>query len=237
MSSSIADNPSLKTIEALSAELLGAPLKRQLAILNELVAMGEAAYPAVMAFMQAQGGEATIAIGRAYQLLYGVEAPSVQSFLTQHFPTGVVPLDPACQVDYTDVQRHLAAQEFEAADRLTLQKMCEIAGPMAVKRKWLYFTEVTSFPVLDLQTLDRLWVVYSEGKFGFSIQRDLWLGVGKDWERLWPKIAWKNENVWTRYPGEFIWNLSAPIGHLPLSNQLRGVRAMEALLQHPAWTA
>jgi hypothetical protein len=30
--------------------------------------------------------------------------------------------------------------------------------------------------------------------------------------------------------------LTAPVGHLPLSNQLRGVRVMEALLCHPAWT-
>ncbi|MEO8890989.1 MAG: GUN4 domain-containing protein, partial [Coleofasciculaceae cyanobacterium] len=33
----------------------------------------------------------------------------------------------------------------------------------------------------------------------------------------------------------FIWDLSAPRGHLPLSNQLRGVRPFAALMGHRAW--
>ncbi|MEM1310560.1 MAG: GUN4 domain-containing protein, partial [Cyanobacteria bacterium P01_H01_bin.153] len=73
------------------------------------------------------------------------------------------------------------------------------------------------------------------GKFGFAKQREIWLGVAKDWERFWPKIAWKTGKIWTRYPGEFSWNLQAPAGHLPLTNQLRGVRVMDALMNHPAW--
>ena len=40
--------------------------------------------------------------------------------------------------------------------------------------------------------------------------------------------------MWTRYPGSFTWSLEAPEGHLPLVNQLRGVRLMDALLSHPA---
>ena len=105
-----------------------------------------------------------------------------------------------------------------------------------MKRNWVYFTEVEQFPVVDLQTLDRLWLAYSEGKFGFSVQRRLWLSLGQDWDKLWPRLAWTDDNIWTRYPGGFIWDLSAPDGHLPLSNQLRGVRMMAALLTHPAWS-
>ncbi|PLZ94121.1 hypothetical protein CI594_16205, partial [Fischerella thermalis CCMEE 5196] len=42
-------------------------------------------------------------------------------------------------------------------------------------------------------------------------------------------------NNWTRYPQEFTWDLSAPKGHLPLSNQLRGVRVIASIFAHPAW--
>ncbi|MEO0844695.1 MAG: GUN4 domain-containing protein, partial [Cyanobacteria bacterium J06643_5] len=52
---------------------------------------------------------------------------------------------------------------------------------------------------------------------------------------LWVKIGWKNGNNWTRYPKEFIWSLDAPRGHLPLSNQLRGVRTISSLLSHSVW--
>ncbi|MBV9387633.1 MAG: GUN4 domain-containing protein, partial [Chroococcidiopsidaceae cyanobacterium CP_BM_ER_R8_30] len=62
-----------------------------------------------------------------------------------------------------------------------------------------------------------------------------WL-ASKSWEKFWPKIGWKTGNNWTRYPDGFTWNLTAPRGHLPLSNQLRGVRVIASLLSHPAWS-
>ena len=54
------------------------------------------------------------------------------------------------------------------------------------------------------------------------------------WEALWPRLGWKRDGLWTRYPAAFTWSLEAPEGHMPLVNQLRGVRLMDALLQHPA---
>ena len=57
------------------------------------------------------------------------------------------------------------------------------------------------------------------------------------YEQLWPRIGWKQDGVWTRYPGAFTWSIKAPEGHMPLVNQLRGVRLMDALLQHPALLA
>lgn len=148
-----------------------------------------------------------------------------------------VPLLSERGIDYSPLQALLIQQDFQAADRLTLQKLCELAGPLAVRRGWLYFTEVESFPVQDLQTVNRLWLAASQQQFGFSVQREIWLSTGKNWEKFWPKIGWKTGNNWTRYPQEFIWDLSAPRGHLPLSNQLRGVRVIAALLNHPAWTS
>ncbi len=150
--------------------------------------------------------------------------------------TDIVLLKSERNIDYTSLETLLKAQDFQAADKVTLEKLCELAGIEAGQRNWLYFTEVENFPVTDLQTIDRLWLNYSEGKFGFSVQREIWLSLGKNWEKLWPKIGWKSGNNWTRYPHQFIWDLSAPKGHLPLSNQLRGVRVMASLLSHPAWT-
>jgi hypothetical protein len=147
-----------------------------------------------------------------------------------------VPLQSAQAIDYSSLQNLLIQQDFQAADRLTLEKLCELAGDAAIQRKWIYFTEVESFPTVDLQTINLLWRVYSDGKFGYSVQRELWLGTGKNWDKLWPMIGWKSGNNWTRYPQEFTWDLSAPKGHLPLSNQLRGVRVIAAMLMHPAWT-
>ena len=87
---------------------------------------------------------------------------------------------------------------------------------------------------IDLQTIDRLWLCYSRGRFGFSVQGRLLRTCGGRWERLWPKLGWKEQGVWTRYPKAFTWSLAAPDGHMPLINQLRGVRLMDAVLSHPA---
>ena len=241
MSRSIANNSqaSAEMLASLKRQLQDAQPSKQLPILSQLIETQAPGYQILMEFLLETQSQAsvTVSAGRALQLLHQVQDTQVDSFLAERFPKGVVPLPSDCQVDYTDVQTALVHQEFEAADRLTLQKMCELAGPMAVRRKWLYFTEVNAFPVVDLQILDHLWFVYSEGKFGFSQQRQVWLGLGKNWESLWAKIAWKEGNLWTRYPNGFIWDLTAPAGHLPLTNQLRGVRVMDALMNHPAWKA
>ncbi|RZM79689.1 GUN4 domain-containing protein [Leptolyngbya iicbica] len=240
MSSSIANNSSasLELLESLKGQLRDASLKQQLAALPPLIEAGDLGYQIIMDFLRTAKEQATpsIAAGRSLQWLAAIEHQEVQSFINEHFATGVVSLSPECSVDYSEIQTALIQQDFELADRLTLQKMCELAGENAIKRKWLYFTEVNLFPIIDLQTLDQLWLIYSEGKFGFSKQREIWLGVSKNWEKFWPRIAWKSDNIWTRYPGEFIWSLEAPVGHLPLTNQLRGVRVMDALMNHPAWT-
>jgi len=239
MSSSIANNSpsSVELLESLKTQLWDTALKQQLAALPQLVEAGSPGYHVMMDFLKEAQTSATVSIaaGRSLQWLYQIDDPDVQAFLATHFADGLLTLPADCGVDYSEIQTALMQQDFELADRLTLQKMCELAGANAAKRKWLYFTEVNIFPNLDLQTLDQLWLIYSEGKFGFSKQREIWLGVGKNWDKFWPRIAWKKDNIWTRYPGEFIWSLEAPIGHLPLTNQLRGVRVMDALMSHPAW--
>jgi len=137
--------------------------------------------------------------------------------------------------DYRELKDRLARQDFQGADRLTLQQLCTLAGPPASKRGWLYFSEVDQFAAADLTEIDQLWQEYSGGQFGFSVQRNMWLSVGKNWDKLWPLIGWRKNDDWSRYPQEFIWDLSAPKGHLPSSNQLRGVRVIATLFAHPAW--
>ena len=212
--------------------------KNQLKLVSQLLDEGETGLDILMDWMSqlAQLDRSdNLALGKAYQSLYLNDNPRIQQFLTAHYPYGVVQLNSERNIDYQPLQQLLAQQDFQGADVVTLQKLCELAGPAAKMRKWLYFTEVESIPVTDLQTIDRLWLMSSEGKFGFSVQRRVWLSVGKNFSQLWSKIDWKSGNSWTRYPKEFTWNLSAPKGHLPLSNQLRGVRVIDAIFAHPAW--
>ncbi|MGJ3246288.1 MAG: GUN4 N-terminal ARM-like repeat domain-containing protein [Elainellaceae cyanobacterium] len=228
-----------ETLTDLRTRLSSEAEKKQLQTIQTLEKFGDEGLGVLIDFLKERLDPPTTPVsvvdGKIYQILLQSETHSVREFLATHCPQGVVPLRSERNIDYTLLQEALANQDFQAADRLTLQKLCALAGETAVQRKWLYFTEVDRLPVSDLQTVNTLWLVYSEAKFGFSVQRDLWLSVGKDWDQLWTKIGWKSGNNWTRYPNEFIWDISAPRGHLPLSNQLRGVRVIASLLSHPAW--
>lgn len=136
-------------------------------------------------------------------------------------------------IDYGAMQLALLNENFEEADRLTSCVLRELAGEQAVKRGYVYFSEVPPMEGLDLATLDRLWIAYSQGRFGFTVQARLLKALDGRYERLWPRIGWKLDGTWTRYPGSFQWSMEAPEGHMPLINQLRGVRLMDALLSHP----
>ncbi len=137
--------------------------------------------------------------------------------------------------DYSPLQRYLLDESYEDADRFTSAKLRELAGEKAVKRGYVYFSEVESIPSIDLSTLNKLWVVYSRGKFGFTVQAKILDSLGGRYDKLWPRIGWKKDGIWTRYPKSFNWSIEAPNGHMPLVNQLRGVRLMDALLNHPAF--
>lgn len=210
--------------------------KKQLDALSELESLGEEGIELLTDFLSKRSPNPPTELdGKAVQILTALDAEAAIQFLSTTFPDGLVPTPSERSIDYQPLQDLLVQQKYEEADRLTLYKMCELEGETAVKRKWLYFSEVNRFPVTDLQTIDRLWVIYSEGKFGFSVQRRIWLAAGRNWDTFWPRIGWRKGNAWTRYPNEFIWDLTAPKGHLPLSNQLRGVRVIESLMNHPAW--
>ncbi len=224
-------------LATLRTELRNESEKKQLQLVPKLVELGDIGLEVLREYLQEnKDNPPNLVIVKAYQTLHHNPTSEIKEFLTTFFPNGVVPLKSERNIDYQPIQDLLINQDYQTADRVTLEKMCELAGETAAQRGWLYFTDAENFPSTDLQTLDQLWLLYSEGKFGFSVQRKLWRSLGQDFVKLWYKIGWKEGNIWTRYPKGFIWDLSAPTGHLPLSNQLRGVRVVAALLSHPAWT-
>jgi hypothetical protein len=225
-------------IAKLSSQLQAGSDKARQQAIGKLLTSGTEGLKAVVEFLRSQaadGAAPTWLMGYAYRELWKLADDGILAELELIFPRGLVAMASDLGIDYGEIQLLLLQEDYEEADRQTFVRMCELAGPTAVKRKWFYFSEVPQFPIADLQTLDRLWLVYSEGKFGFTVQRSLWLGVNQVWEDLWPKIGWKQGLTWTRYPEAFTWDLTAPRGHLPLTNQLRGVRAMDALMNHPAF--
>ena len=59
---------------------------------------------------------------------------------------------------------------------MTAVVMMEIAGRK--EDGYLRPEDFRKFPRLDLLTIDRLWVHFSKGRFGFSIQKSIWEELG-----------------------------------------------------------
>ena len=62
------------------------------------------------------------------------------------------------------------------------------------------------------------------------------------WDKFFKAIDWVQgeNNFYRKWPGEFRYDSplepkSAPKGHLPLTNALRGTQLFQAILEHPAW--
>lgn len=150
--------------------------------------------------------------------------------------------------DFMPLATALMAGEFKEADQLTRDLLIFIAGPAAQTRKYVYFTEVVNIPATDLRSLERLWLKYSLGKFGYSVQKRVFDVTSKnDFETFCDKIDWnlidmsdlknplKRKRRWFG-DDEFIYDLeAAPKGHLPLTSALRGTMLLKEILKHPVW--
>ena len=142
------------------------------------------------------------------------------------------------EINYQPLQELLITKNFQEADKLTQKYLCELVEKQTQQKKqWLYFTDINFIPVSELFVIDLLWKTYSKGKFGFSVQKSIWMKYNNKWDKLWEKIKWSEITTGTmkRYPQEFIWTIDAPEGHLPLFNQLRGTQTLSYLFKKINW--
>nr|WMP12170.1 Ycf53 [Laurencia verruciformis] len=176
--------------------------------------------------------------GFIYQKLLKTDQQKIKKKLIQHFPNGIatLKLKSCSDIDYEPLQKLLINENFKEADQLTNQHLCKLVKTKTnIEKKWLYFTDIQFLPTEDLFTLDFLWKIYSRGKFGFSVQKQIWIKSNKNWDILWEKISWTSNGSMKRYPQEFQWTIQAPEGHLPLFNQLRGTQTLSYLFKNITW--
>jgi serine/threonine protein kinase len=140
---------------------------------------------------------------------------------TVHFWEKIFPQSPdtreddltsAIGLDYQPLQNLLSRQEWKEADLETWGLLCDALGKR--HRSYLCPQELTQLPCADLLTIDRLWVKYSKGHFGLSIQSQIYENVERDYGKFCDRIGWLTYNP--HNPSEGLqFKLSAPSGHLP----------------------
>lgn len=145
-------------------------------------------------------------------------------------------------IDYVPLATMLATGDFEAADQFTRDNLIKLAGPDAVKRSFVYWTEVQKISSTDLATIERLWLQFSDGKFGYTVQKRVWDIEQGNFDNFIRRIGWTkvdngNERKLKWFgKSEFNYDVEKAVkGHLPLTNALRGTQLIAQLLTHPVW--
>jgi hypothetical protein len=144
----------------------------------------------------------------------------------------------------TYVYVYMFVYVYIGADQFARDNLIRISGPGSIKRNFVYWTEVKNLPMTDLCTMERLWLQFSDGNFGYSVQKRVWEVEQGNFDNYIRRIGWtiKEEDKDERKKkwfgtSEFTYTVEgAPKGHLPLTSALRGTQLMKELMAHPAWT-
>eukprot|EP00277_Geminigera_cryophila_P016603 CAMPEP_0179435374 /NCGR_PEP_ID=MMETSP0799-20121207/19499_1 /TAXON_ID=46947 /ORGANISM="Geminigera cryophila, Strain CCMP2564" /LENGTH=273 /DNA_ID=CAMNT_0021214711 /DNA_START=165 /DNA_END=986 /DNA_ORIENTATION=+ len=168
-------------------------------------------------------------------------------------------IETECGADYMPLLTALQCEQWEEADQITRDLLIWIGGAGPRSRNFVYFAEVKSLPMKDMKTIDNLWTTYSKGKFGYSVQKQIWNGkkAKGSFELFVTEIDWNKgpcggcDKICSGCTGllkrwvpvkakgnEFVYDLAkAKKGHLPLTSALRGTYLLQSLLNHPAYGA
>jgi hypothetical protein len=124
---------------------------------------------------------------------------------------------------YQKLEALLQAQQWREADEETYCLMITTVGKE--EGQWFDLADLEIFPCEDWRTLEQLWVKYSNGKWGFSVQKRSWQECGSPmdysqyWEKFGDRVGWRKEGDWFDSYDDFTFNLGKSLpGEFPLAS-------------------
>jgi len=121
---------------------------------------------------------------------------------------------------YQTLEALLAAQDWKKADQETYRLMITTVGKE--EGQWFDREELLNFPCEELLTIDGLWRKYSQDRYGFSIQKEIYArcgGIldgtdpsGEMWKKFASEVGWYVKEDWW---GDIRWDGTGVLGHLP----------------------
>jgi serine/threonine protein kinase len=116
------------------------------------------------------------------------------------------------EVKYTKLRDLLAKKKWKEADQETRAVMCQAVGKSP--SSYLSSSDIQKFPCEDLWTIDQMWVKYSQGRFGFSVQKQIYQDARGEYQIFCEKVGWFAYNPYHPDSGLKFSDKAAP-GHLP----------------------
>ena len=123
---------------------------------------------------------------------------------------------------YQQLEAFLGAQEWKKADKETYRLMITTVGKE--EGQWFDREELLNFPCEELLTIDRLWRKYSNDRYGFSVQKEIYVRCGAKldgeypgneiWRKFATEVGWRVKDSYKNYD-DLTWNSIHVSGHLP----------------------
>ncbi|BAZ11015.1 peptidase C14 caspase catalytic subunit p20 [Calothrix sp. NIES-4071] len=162
-----------------------------------------------------------------------------------------------CGANYQKLHDLLKAGKWQEANNETT-KLLELTH-----QKYLQPEDINNLPYQDINTIDSLWVKYSGGRFGFSVQKQIWeslkstkandyvlaIVIGNDNVKFGEtgidfanRVGWRLKDNWLDY--DYLnFSLDAPTGHLPFFNfienpwriKVLGIWEMNSMILTARW--
>jgi hypothetical protein len=156
---------------------------------------------------------------------------------------------------YAQLEQYMVADDWKEADDYTYRLMIQVLG----KRYGNDFTaqELLTFPCADLLRIEGLWVQHSQGRFGFSVQKEIYERCGgkldgkfseQSWVKFIQAVGWckdsekkydtfkeiREASAVRAYKDFIFLPEKAVEGHLPLGTSLSDpILIRVSLLSHP----
>ncbi|MEB3118708.1 MAG: GUN4 domain-containing protein [Limnothrix sp.] len=110
----------------------------------------------------------------------------------------------ATHARYAKLEALMRLGDWAGADDETYRLMITTVGKE--EGDWFTSEELLNFPCEELLAIDRLWVKHSQGQFGFSVQKEIYVACGakldgqypgdKIWEDFGTRVGWLENDDW-----------------------------------------
>ena len=115
-------------------------------------------------------------------------------------------------LNYSSLETSVREKNWQEANRETNQMLSSL----------IQETSIDELPCKPLERIDRLWIDNSDGRFGFTPQKQIYLDTGNKsngyvestYQEFGDLVGWRTFGHWSLF-GDLVFNDRAPVGHLP----------------------
>ncbi|HEY9702848.1 MAG TPA: serine/threonine-protein kinase, partial [Allocoleopsis sp.] len=144
----------------------------------------------------------------------------------QKQPAKIEDLIDQVKIDYYKLQELLRLHKWKEGDQETWHLLCQSLGKET--GRYIFISDLRKIPLPDLLMIDLLWQKYTDNRFGFRVQKEIFESVGKEYNLFCQKVGWPLHQPYIP-DKELQFTKKAPRGHLPSRKWVGGTNWWEHL--------